>query len=249
VCFSNVLQDFSHVRKAAEIFLRNRKPPPNSSSSRPGQPSKPTSTQLANRPAAAPAKPLGAPVSSKRQDPIILLSPSASSLLRLSNFKSFLESGLFVPPDHPTLSSQTTANLLHITRPLQSLDASGRPYRFIIVDSPEQFKPDYWNRVVAVFTTGQVWQFRGYKWREPQELFGHVLGIYVGERGGQVPSEVKGWGSGVKSFFVDRWDERAHGSAVDQSTREGRRWRDREVVEEVWRTIEAYMRGKPEWRR
>jgi len=64
-----------------------------------------------------------------------------------------------------------------------------------------------------------------------------------------VPSEVKGWGSGVKSFFVDRWDERAHGSIVDQSTREGRRWRDREVVEEVWRTIEAYMRGKPEWRR
>jgi parafibromin len=197
----------------------------------------------------APAKPLVAPVSSKRQDPIILLSPSASSLLRLSNFKSFLDSGLFVPPDHPTLSSQTTANLLHITRPLQSLDPSGRPYRFIIVDSPEQFKPDYWNRVVAVFTTGQVWQFRGYKWREPQELFGHVLGIYVGERGGQVPGEVKGWGSGVKSFFVDRWDERAHGSTVDQSTREGRRWRDREVVEEVWRTIEAYMRGKPEWRR
>jgi parafibromin len=170
-------------------------------------------------------------------------------LLRLSNIKSFLDSGLFVPPDHPTLSSQTTANLLHITRPLQSLDSSGRPYRFIIVDSPEQFKPDYWNRVVAVFTTGQVWQFRGYKWREPQELFGHVLGIYVGERGGPLPGEVKGWGSGVKSFFVDRWDERAHGGNVDQSTREGRRWRDREVVEEVWRTIEAYMRGKPEWRR
>jgi parafibromin len=246
---TKLVQDFSHVRKAAEVFLKNRKPPPNPASSRPGQPPKPSSTQLANRPAAATPKPLAAPVSSKRQDPIILLSPSASSLLRLSNIKSFLDSGLFVPADHPTLSSQTTANLLHITRPLQSLDPSGRPYRFIIVDSPEQFKPDYWNRVVAVFTTGQVWQFRGYKWREPQELFGHVLGIYVGERGGPVPSEVKGWGSGVKSFFVDRWDERAHGGAVDQSTREGRRWRDREVVEEVWRTIEAYMRGKPEWRR
>ena len=103
--------------------------------------------------------------------------------------------------------------------------------------------------MVAVFTTGQVWQFRGYKWREPQELFGHVLGIYVGERGGPVPAEVKGWGSGVKSFFVDRWDERGHGAGVDQNLREGRRWRDREVVEEVWRTIEAYMRTKPEWRR
>ena len=102
---------------------------------------------------------------------------------------------------------------------------------------------------MAVFTTGQVWQFRGYKWREPQELFGHVLGIFVGERRGPVPNEVKGWGSGVKSFFVDRWDERAQGAGVEPSLREGRRWRDREVVEEVWRTIEQYMRSKGDWAR
>jgi parafibromin len=186
-------------------------------------------------------------VSSKRSDPIILLSPSASSLLRMSNIKSFLDSGLFVPPDHPTLSSQTTANLLHITRPLKSI--SERPFRFIIVDSPEQFKPDYWSRVVAVFTTGQVWQFRSYKWREPQELFGHVLGVYVGEKGAPIPNEVKGWGSSVKSFVVERWDERAHGAGVEAKTREARRWRDMETVEEVWRALESYMRGKSEWRR
>ena len=165
----------------------------------------------------------------------------------MSNVKTFLDTGLYVPPDHPTLSTQTTANLLHITRTLHSL--SEKPYRFILVDSPEQFKPDYWSRVVAVFTTGQVWQFRGYKWREPQELFGHVLGIYVGEKGLPIPAEVKGWGSSVKTFAVERWDERAHGAAVEQEVRQGRRWRDRETVEEVWRGIEAYMRGRGEWRR
>ncbi|KIV84408.1 hypothetical protein PV11_00191 [Exophiala sideris] len=237
--------DFSHVRKHAETFLGRRKGVP--SSSKPGQVSK--SAQLASRPAAAAAIPAKVPsaVSSKRSDPIILLSPSASSLLRMSNIKTFLDSGLYVPPDHPTLSTQTTANLLHITRTLHSL--SEKPYRFILVDSPEQFKPDYWSRVVAVFTTGQIWQFRGYKWREPQELFGHVLGIFVGEKGLPIPGEVRGWGSSVKTFAVERWDERAHGGSVDQDTRAGRRWRDRETVEEVWRSIEAYMRGRGEWRR
>jgi parafibromin len=165
----------------------------------------------------------------------------------MSNVRSFLHDGVFVPPDHPTLASQTTANLLHITRSLKSL--SERPFRFIIVDSPEQFKPDYWSRVVAVFTTGQQWQFRQYKWRDAQELFSHVLGVYVGEKGAPIPSEVKGWGSNVKSYAVDRWDERAHGANVDEKTRKERRWRDQEVVEEVWRSLEGFMRGKGEWRR
>jgi len=145
------------------------------------------------------------------------------------------------------LSSQTTANLLHITRTLKSL--GDKPFRFIIVDSPEQFKPDYWSRVVAVFTTGQKWQFSSYRWREPQQLFGNVLGIYVGERGLPIPNEVGGWGRSVRTFQVERWDERAHGASVESGIRESRRWRDRETVEEVWRAIETHMRGKPEWRR
>lgn len=190
----------------------------------------------------------GAPnMNAKRSDPIILLSPSASSLLRMSNVKSLLDSGLFVPPDHPQLASSTTANLLHITRTLPSL--SSKPLRFIVVDSPDNFKPEYWSRVVAVFTTGQKWQFSAYKWREPQELFQHVLGVYIGEKGQPLPSEVKGWGGSVKSFMVERWDERSHGASVPPETREARRWRDREVVEDIWRTVEAHMGGKGEWKR
>jgi parafibromin len=166
----------------------------------------------------------------------------------MSNIKSFLDAGLFVPPSHPTLANSTPANLLHITRTLPKL--SSRPFRFILVDSPDQFKPDYWNRVVAVFTTGQTWQFRGYKWREPQELFGHVLGIFVSERNTPTPAEVLGWGSNVKKFQVDRWDERSHGAGVEGQVRDAKRWRDREVVEEIWRTVEGWMASKgAEWKR
>ncbi|ETN46037.1 uncharacterized protein HMPREF1541_00220 [Cyphellophora europaea CBS 101466] len=224
--------DFSHVRKHKDTFL------PKKDKGRDPRAAIPTRT--VNNPAAKPAIGTG-----KRVDPIILLSPSASSLLRMSNIKAFLEEGLYVPFDHERLANMGAANLLHLTRKLHNLGE--KPFRFVLVDGPEQFKPEYWDRVVAVFTTGQTWQFRSYKWREPQALFERVLGIYVGEKGQPVPSEVKGWGSNVKTFMVDRWDERSHGSAVDQDTRLKRRWKDRESVEELWRAVEAQMKSQGRW--
>ncbi|KAK5075500.1 accessory factor associated with RNA polymerase II [Lithohypha guttulata] len=234
--------DFSHVRKHAELFL-GRRGAKGAPSARPGQSA---SKAIAARPI-PPAKPAQSNVNSKRSDPIIMLSPSASSLLRMSNIKSFLDQGVFVPPDHPALSSQMTPNILHVTRTLPSL--SPKPFRFILVDSPDQFKPEYWSRVVAVFTTGQTWQFKSYKWREPQQLFENVLGVYVGEKGLPLATEIKGWGSAVRKFEVERWDERAHGVGVDMDQRANRRWRDRETVEELWRSIENNMKSKGDWNR
>lgn len=111
--------------------------------------------------------------------------------------------------------------------------------RFIIVDTPEQFKPEYWSRVVAVFTTGQVWQFKSYKWQQATDLFRHTLGVYVGWRGEQMPDTVKGWGRGVLGTQVDKWSVGASAAS---------RWRDREVVESIWKAIEENMRNKG-WRR
>ncbi|PYH95983.1 CDC73-domain-containing protein [Aspergillus ellipticus CBS 707.79] len=238
--------DFSHVRKTAEGMLgRNR--------SRPGQ--YPAGVKPSSKPQSmvpAPSAGLSQPRkgSSKTQDPIILLSPSASSLIRMSNVRSFLQDGVFVPPDHPTLS-MTNSNILYISRPLRmnsdpssssrpigsgsSQTTSRKPTRFILVDSTANFRPDYWQRLVAVFTTGQTWQFKSYKWSSPPELFKQATGVYVGWRGEDTPREVRSWGRGVQSFAVERWDEKGgvHGAG---------RWRDREVVEGIWTAIEEGMR-------
>ncbi|KAJ5363071.1 RNA polymerase II accessory factor Cdc73 [Penicillium brevicompactum] len=238
--------DFSHVRKSAELFLDR-------SRNRPGHPGAKPGTSSA---VPAPSAGLSAPSSRKpgsrsRPDPIILISPSASSLIRMSNVKTFLEKGIFVPPDHPTLSSATDANRVVLERPLRinsdpsnpNANAIGsrtggkptRPTKFVILDSTTNFKPDYWNRLVAVFTTGQTWQFKPYKWSSPPELFKHATGVYVGWRGEEVPSQVKGWGRGVDNFAVERWDEK-------NGIQGGGRWRDREVVEGIWAAIEEGMR-------
>jgi parafibromin len=107
--------------------------------------------------------------------------------------------------------------------------------RFILVEGPEQFKPEYWNRVVAVFTTGQTWQFKNYKWSLGNELFKHVQGIYVGWRGDQPPDNVRNWGHRVLQANIDRWRGEGHDAS---------RFRDKEAVESLWKTIEQNMRLK-----
>jgi parafibromin len=111
--------------------------------------------------------------------------------------------------------------------------------RFIIVDTPELFKPEYWSRVVAVFTTGQAWQFKSYKWQQPHDLFRHTLGVFVGFRGDQLPETIKSWGRGVLTAQIDKYSSGAGASS---------RFRDREVVESIWKAIEDNMRNKG-WRR
>jgi parafibromin len=172
----------------------------------------------------------------RRPDPIILLSPSASSLLRMSNAKSFLEDGRYEPADH-----NSTATMLHISRKMPDIDPS-RPMRFILVEGPEQFKPEYWNRVVAVFTTGQAWQFKNYRWSNPSELFKHVPGLYLGWRGEKPPETIRAFGSRVQTFQV----EKLRGPAAPGA--EASRWRDREVVETIWKAIGTNMRHKG-WRK
>ncbi|KAF2973509.1 hypothetical protein GQX73_g93 [Xylaria multiplex] len=214
--------DFSHVRKLAAVFMTKK-------------PLHPSSSNISSSPAIASHQ------KQKRPDPIILLSPSASSLLRMTNIKSFLESSQYVPPNSLSASSSTTANMLHINRLMKDIDAN-RPMRFILVEGIEQFKPEYWNRVVAVFTTGQTWQFKNYKWSNPTELFRHIPGIYVGWRGEQPPESVRGWGHRVMNVAVDRW-KNPGATTVDSS-----RWRDREAVDGIWKVIESNMRAKG-WKR
>ena len=205
------IQDFSEVRKkySALFFAKSRGAVP------------PPMPSLTNNPALRP------PVKSqsgRRPEPIILLSPSASSLLRMPNIKSFLEEGMYVAPE---VSGNSGTNILHLTRILPTVSPN-KPIRFILVDDPSSFRPDYWDRLVAVFTTGQTWQFKNYKWQAPAELFSHALGVYVGWKGEAVPETVQGWGRGVLSVQIDKGAQR---------------WRDREVVEDVWRGIEARMRA------
>lgn len=97
--------------------------------------------------------------------------------------------------------------------------------KFVVVSNVEKFfvKPEYWDRVVAVFTTGQEWQFKNYKVNQPNLLFQKVKGFYVNYSGDSVPSNVKNWN--VQVISLDR----------------NQRFKDRQISEFLWETIERFM--------
>lgn len=118
------------------------------------------------------------------QDPIIVLSNSPTSLINMFNVKSFLEEGTFVPPEEARLKAGGMAeSIVIVNHRLSSQGPEAKARRFLVVDNVEALARltssggggsgggDAWTRVCAVFTTGQLWQFKEYRWSEPRELF------------------------------------------------------------------------------
>lgn len=152
------------------------------------------------------------------KDPIILIPSAASSLFTLSNIKQFLlEEKYISPKDLPNSQS----DLITIVK---KLDKLSNPVKLLIVNNTRMFtKPEYWDRVVAVFTTGHKWQFNNYQWNTPQELFQHCRGFYFYWNGENVPQHVQQWNVNKVS--------------LDKNTR----YRDIEVARNFWYNLEKEL--------
>lgn len=185
----------------------------------------------------APTSSLGRSAKHRRLDPILILPSSPSSLLTLSNIKRFLEEGHFDPP--------SSSNSLAMTGGSNEVVVVNRPKggRFLAVDSLEALSrlgasrstggdaaaADPWRRVVCVITTGQRWQFRGYRWEEGRELFRNVFGVYP-----RYSNQAKD--AGIKDWNV-----------LDLQIDPSRRHLDSQLQSFFWRQMEAWIaRRRPD---
>jgi parafibromin len=75
-----------------------------------------------------------------------------------------------------------------------------------VIDNTDILKPDDWDRVVCVFTTGAEWQFKKFKWQKPVELFAQVKGFYAKWADEQPKETIKTWNVEILSvcwlFFL-----------------------------------------------
>lgn len=161
----------------------------------------------------------------RKKDPIIILSPSAISMLTMNNVKSFLQDGKFIDPQTNTTNAVESSNMVQIIRQSKKFN---KKIKFVVVNNVEKFfvKPEYWDRVVAIFTTGQEWQFKNYKINKPNLLFQTVKGFYVNYTGDIVPNNIKNWN--VQVISLDR----------------NQRFKDRQISEFLWESIERFMFSK-----
>jgi parafibromin len=57
-----------------------------------------------------------------------------------------------------------------LTRDPKKLSSTSLP-KFLVLDAVDTLKDGDWERVVAVFATGPDWQFKGWKWEKPVDIF------------------------------------------------------------------------------
>lgn len=148
------------------------------------------------------------------KNPIIVVPAGTSDLFSMLNIKEFLEKGKYVSArDQKKNGVRKPANL-ELRRAVdqsgmkESVDASGNPANdskskdgsskdeltFKIVDNVSRLSSRDWPRVVAVLVNGQPWQFKGWKYQFPVEVFSKVQGVYIYMTGDTERGEVvKQW--------------------------------------------------------
>ncbi|EGV62835.1 accessory factor associated with RNA polymerase II [Yamadazyma tenuis] len=188
--------EFNYLLKDAKLFINQLKKNKSSSSH-----SKNTSRHL--------------------KSPIILLSPSTSALLSLSNIKAFLEEARFIDPTTNSLPKPANG-ITVIERKSDKLHPAA--HKITVVDNVDFFtKPEYWDRVVGIFTTGQSWQFNKYKYSNPDVLFQKYPGFYMCYQSDVVPKQIKDWN--IRQVRVDR----------------DKRFRDKMIVNDFWNDLERIL--------
>lgn len=171
----------------------------------------------------AKAKPSRSTQITSKKQPIIIVSPATTALLSLGNIKEFLETGRFVEPK-PGLRPEL--GVVTISHPSDRL--LNAAHTIMVVDNVDMFtKPEYWDRVVAIFTTGQAWQFAKYKYSKPEALFQKYAGFYMAYQGDVVPRQIEDWN--VLVVKVDRGEKR---------------FRDKMIVRDLWVNLEKTLVAK-----
>ncbi|WFD29741.1 accessory factor associated with RNA polymerase II [Malassezia sp. CBS 17886] len=180
---------------------------------------------------------------SRAQDPIILLSNSPTALVTMFNVKTLLQDGVFVAPEQARQQAGGIPELVVTIKTAADGSVDGASSntraasrRILVVDSAEAVNrlgngppgsdQDPWRRVIAVFTTGQAWQFKTYRWSDPRDLFKNVMGVYVRWTNEAPVPQVRDWN--VTELQVDR----------------AKRHTDKQLVAFFWRTLDSWVQRK-----
>lgn len=98
--------------------------------------------------------------------PIIIIPAATTSLISMYNVKDILQDLRYVSVEQKKLEGARRDNEVLLQRQKNGVSV---PYR--VIDNPAKLTAADWDRVVAVFVMGPAWQFKGYPWDNPVEIF------------------------------------------------------------------------------
>lgn len=95
-------------------------------------------------------------------------------MINMYNVHEFLVGSTFTPSSTAKQNAKGVKESSIVVERQTKGSAGKRQYQ--IVDNPTRLSIEDWNRVKAVFVQGPAWQFKGWKWENPVDLFQN--GIY-----------------------------------------------------------------------
>eukprot|EP00794_Sanderia_malayensis_P008628 gene8628-9560_t len=196
------------------------------------------SKSSSSRPASGMSKPSNLPQKRESKTPIIIVPAGTTSLITLLNAKDLLQDCKFCNPDEKKRMGAIKENEVLVQRKKdvtinQQPQTVTLPIR--VIDQPLKLTPAEWNRVVAVFVQGPLWQFKGWPLvlpgGSPVQIFTKIKGFHIKFDDMKVDPNVKKWD--VEVLTINR----------------NRRHMDRACVLKFWEVLEKFMqKHKPNLR-
>lgn len=141
--------------------------------------------------------------------PIIIIPNAPSSLINMYNVKDWLEKSKFVPPAEAKSNSTTKQSTVQVSH---HFPGDPHPTIFQVIDTPSTLSSSDWKRVVGAIVLGNTWQFKGWKWSLPADIFANIYGFYVQWDDVQSDNVVSQWN--VKRINVSRSKRHLDSTAV-----------------------------------
>ncbi|KAJ3326684.1 hypothetical protein HDU76_012727 [Blyttiomyces sp. JEL0837] len=161
---------------------------------------------------------------SNKKIPIIVVPAALSATITLFNIKQFIgaDNPTYVPTETFVQRSEQKPPMVMIERKNVPTNI---PRVYQVIDSVDRLRADDWSRIVAVFATGQEWQFKNWKIGSgsPVEIFSKVKGFCLK------------WSTDVANEKVKAWNV-----TVLSVSRE-RRHLDYQVAGEFWRELDTWI--------
>jgi len=140
-------------------------------------------------------------------NPIIVVPNAMTSCITMINAGFFFgKDAVFIPRDQAMKRPDAgkrggTVQVTHKLAPR----LGGAEITYDIIDNPAtRLKKEEWSRVVAVIAQGASWQFKGWQYSDPVNLFSRAFGFYVGLDGASVPEELRNWNVKLGKVSRDR---------------------------------------------
>jgi len=139
-------------------------------------------------------------------NPIIIVPNAMTSAITMVNAPFFLGKEATFIPRHQAVKNPAAGKrggTFSVTRKLAPR-LGGAEITYDIIDNPTtRLKKDGWDRVVAVVCQGASWQFKGWRYSDPVDLFSRTFGFFVGLEAA-VPKELKSWNVKIGKISRDR---------------------------------------------